>query len=137
MANQNSGGEFFAGLVIGGLIGAAVALMLAPQSGEETRAQLMEKSDEWKTVAGESLADSRAKADAIVADARTRAESILAEARTKAAQVQEQAKEKAAKLPEVGKSAIDEHSSKLKDVASTIASKVKKGDGESDAPAEA
>ena len=32
-------GSFVAGLVIGGLIGAAVGLLLAPESGEEMRGQ--------------------------------------------------------------------------------------------------
>lgn len=33
-------GAFLAGFVIGGLVGAVIALVLAPSSGEETRAQL-------------------------------------------------------------------------------------------------
>ena len=40
MSNDNrhdSGMGFFSGLVLGGLVGAVVAVVLAPQSGEETR----------------------------------------------------------------------------------------------------
>lgn len=36
-------GAFLAGFVIGGLVGSAVALILAPRSGEEMRHQLMER----------------------------------------------------------------------------------------------
>ncbi|HOV52507.1 MAG TPA: nitrogenase component 1, partial [Methanothrix sp.] len=43
-----SRGDFFAGLIIGGLIGAGIALLFAPQSGEETRAFLKEKALELK-----------------------------------------------------------------------------------------
>ena len=60
MSDQNSGGaEFFAGLVIGGLVGAALALLLAPQSGEETRAQIRDKSLEFKDRAEEGVLEAR------------------------------------------------------------------------------
>lgn len=60
MADRNSGGaEFFAGLVIGGLVGAALALLLAPQSGEETRAQIRDKSLEYKDWAEEGMVQAR------------------------------------------------------------------------------
>lgn len=64
MAHQSSGGaEFFAGLVIGGLVGAALALLLAPQSGEETRAQIRDKSLEFKDRAEEGVLEARQRAE--------------------------------------------------------------------------
>jgi gas vesicle protein len=39
-------GAFVAGFLIGGLVGAATALLLAPQSGEETRAAIRDRSIE-------------------------------------------------------------------------------------------
>ena len=36
-------GAFLAGVLAGGLVGAATALLMAPQSGEETRAIIQEK----------------------------------------------------------------------------------------------
>ena len=47
-------GAFLAGFIIGGLVGAAVALVLAPQSGEETRNQLAEQSAEWRNMVNEN-----------------------------------------------------------------------------------
>ena len=44
--NSSDLGAFLAGFVIGGLVGAATAIILAPQSGAETRAQLSTKSSE-------------------------------------------------------------------------------------------
>lgn len=41
--NDSDFGSFLAGFVIGGLVGAAVSLVLAPQSGAETRSQLTRK----------------------------------------------------------------------------------------------
>jgi len=138
MANQNNSGEFFAGFIVGGLLGAAIALLLAPQSGEETRAQIMEKSDEFKNVAGEGLADSRARADAILNDARARAESIVIDAKGKAENIQAQAKLQTVDLKAKGKTAIDEQTGKLKDLAASLAEKVKKSEKtDADASAEA
>ncbi|MCA9896995.1 MAG: YtxH domain-containing protein [Ardenticatenaceae bacterium] len=45
--NSNDLGAFLAGFVIGGLVGAATAIILAPQSGEETRSQIANKSNEF------------------------------------------------------------------------------------------
>lgn len=42
----NSGSSFALGAIIGGLIGAAAALLLAPKSGEETRAEILQKASE-------------------------------------------------------------------------------------------
>lgn len=50
--NDNELGSFLAGFVVGGLVGAAVALILAPQSGSETRSQITGKGQEMQA-AGE------------------------------------------------------------------------------------
>ena len=61
---DNSGdlGSFLAGFVIGGLIGAGVALLMAPQSGEETRALIADKSIELRDRAAETAGDVQTKA---------------------------------------------------------------------------
>jgi len=47
--------NFFVGVLVGGLVGATVAILLAPVSGEEVRTQLQERSirlkDDIKAVA--------------------------------------------------------------------------------------
>ena len=47
--------NFLVGMMMGGLVGATVALLLAPASGEEVRSQIQEQSirlrDEVKSVA--------------------------------------------------------------------------------------
>lgn len=50
----HTAGGFLAGVVLGGLIGAGAALLMAPQSGKKTRARLQEASLELRdqTVAG-------------------------------------------------------------------------------------
>ncbi len=106
MSRNSGGAEFFAGLVIGGLVGATLAILMAPQSGEETRAQLREKSYDLKNTAEESLADTRTRADEILAEARERAEHIVADARTRAEAIQAQARERVAKSTQ-GEDAVE------------------------------
>jgi gas vesicle protein len=67
MLLQNNGAAFFAGLVIGGLVGASVALLLAPQSGQETRAQIRNKSVELKDLAAKRFQDAGHRAQEQVA----------------------------------------------------------------------
>jgi gas vesicle protein len=95
MGSQDGGGEFFAGLIVGGLIGAAMALLMAPQSGEETRAQIRDASLELKDRANETIAEAREKAEAITADARRRAEEITADARKRGEEIVAEARKKA------------------------------------------
>ena len=44
----DSGGGFVAGFILGGLVGAALAIVFAPQSGEETVSMIREKGIELK-----------------------------------------------------------------------------------------
>ena len=61
---DNSGdlGSFLAGFMIGGLIGAGVALLMAPQSGEETRAYIKDKSIELRDQAVDAAGDVQTRA---------------------------------------------------------------------------
>ena len=63
MGSESRGGDFIAGLILGGLIGAAVGLLLAPQTGEETQAQLREKGIELKERVAELSEEARKKAE--------------------------------------------------------------------------
>jgi gas vesicle protein len=75
MAENNGDlGSFLAGFLIGGLIGAATALLMAPQSGEETRAMIREKSIELRDQAMETADEARHRAEATAAEARARAD---------------------------------------------------------------
>jgi len=56
-------GTFLAGLVLGGLVGAAMAMLLAPASGPDTRRQIREKSLELKVQAEQQVEDARKRAE--------------------------------------------------------------------------
>jgi gas vesicle protein len=80
--NNNELGSFLAGFVIGGLVGAATALILAPQSGEETRTQIAGKSQELRNQSGERLQQYRDLADTRTQTYREQAGSAIASARS-------------------------------------------------------
>jgi len=47
--NCGDGKNFFAGILIGGLLGAIIGLLFAPKSGEATRKDLVNEADRWKS----------------------------------------------------------------------------------------
>ena len=56
-------GSFLAGVVIGGLIGAAIGLLLAPQTGDELREHVGEFVDGKKAEWDEAVNEGRAAAE--------------------------------------------------------------------------
>jgi gas vesicle protein len=56
-------GSFLAGVVIGGLIGAALGLLLAPQTGDELREHVGEFVDNKKADWDEAVNEGRAAAE--------------------------------------------------------------------------
>lgn len=59
--------SLLAGIGVGVLIGAAVALILAPQSGQQTRAQIRETADDALGRVRDSIDDLKGKVDDLAA----------------------------------------------------------------------
>jgi gas vesicle protein len=76
MSDRDEFGAFLVGFLVGGLSGAVVALLFAPQSGEETRALIKDKSIELRDRAQQSAEEALAKAEAAAAEARARADEL-------------------------------------------------------------
>lgn len=57
--------KFFAGLALGAVIGAAVALLYAPQSGQETRRMVKEKASAIKEGASKAISKAAVKEKAL------------------------------------------------------------------------
>jgi gas vesicle protein len=74
MSDRDEFGAFLVGFIVGGLAGAVTALLLAPQSGEETRTIIKEKSIELKDKASETVEEASKKAEEAYLEARNRAE---------------------------------------------------------------
>lgn len=75
-----------AGLLIGGLAGAGAMLLLAPQSGKETRAQIQQKTMELRTKTTETVEDA-------LAQAKSKTHQITADVRGKAGELQQHGQE--------------------------------------------
>lgn len=90
MSDNSDFGSFLSGFLIGGLVGGAVALLLAPQSGEETRTLIRDKSVEIKDKTVTSMEEAYARAEQAAADARTRAEELAKIAQSRAEELREQ-----------------------------------------------
>lgn len=102
MSDRDEFGAFLVGFIVGGLTGAIAALLLAPQSGEETRGVIKERAIELKDKAAVTMGEAYNSAEAAAADAVKRAEVLLA-----------QAKETAAELQKKGAVVIEEQKSKI------------------------
>jgi gas vesicle protein len=85
MDNNDSGSSgvgFLSGLVIGAFAGAILALVLAPQSGEETRELIMGKAQEAKGRALDVASDLRDLAGQLADDLRKQADELSKKTRT-------------------------------------------------------
>jgi gas vesicle protein len=109
MSNKSSEfGAFVAGVLIGGLVGAATALLMAPQSGEETRALISEKSIELKDMAATTAEDAIARAEAAAAEARAYAEDLRVKAEEAIASIQKAQDEAVDEIEEAAEEAVEE-----------------------------
>jgi gas vesicle protein len=111
MSDRDEFGAFLVGFIVGGLTGAVVALLFAPQSGEETRALIKDKSIELRDKAQLTAEEAYARAEAAAKEARARAEELAHEARTRAEELAHEARTRGEKfasdVKERGKSAIE------------------------------
>jgi gas vesicle protein len=82
--------------LIGGMLGAGVALLVAPRSGQKTRAMLRDKGNELKNKAVESVEETRSRASQAIED------------------LTQQTREKAATLTQRGKDKVDEQTDPLR-----------------------
>lgn len=92
MRSGERGGGFIAGFLLGGLVGAATALLLTPRSGEETRGSLRETGIELRVKAEEAAAKARLEADELL----TRGKAILEEQKDRVLEAVEEGREAAA-----------------------------------------
>jgi gas vesicle protein len=77
MSDHDDFGVFLIGFVVGGVAGAVAALLLAPQSGEETRALIKDKSIELRDKAAEQAELVASKANEFADQAKTRGKEAI------------------------------------------------------------
>jgi gas vesicle protein len=71
-----SASKFLVGFVVGGAIGAIAGILLAPKSGEETRAMIAEGTRDAIKRADETVKEIQSKADDVVSDLQKKGDEI-------------------------------------------------------------
>jgi gas vesicle protein len=108
-SHHNTTGAALAGLILGGLTGATIGLLFAPQSGNETRTQLMEKTTELRDRTTDRIGDA-------VAQIQSTTEKVTSEVIEKVEEIQHQGEDllvkqldRVSRAAEAGKAAIQHH----------------------------
>jgi gas vesicle protein len=72
------------GMIAGGAVGAVVALLFAPKSGKELRADIRDKAGNLLEGADDNLRAAKTQAGQIVSEAKTRSNQLIDDAKRKA-----------------------------------------------------
>ena len=107
MSDESNFGSFLMGFTVGALAGAIVSLLMAPQSGEETRQVLNEKAIELKEKGAETYEDTKQRAETAYKDAIAKADELAKVAKEKAAEISRSAKVKVEKLADDAAEAVE------------------------------
>jgi gas vesicle protein len=111
MSDRDEFGAFLVGFIVGGLTGAVVALLFAPQSGEETRALIKDKSIELRDKAQQSAEEALARAEQVAQEARARADELAKQVKERGTEVYSTARERGQAIyddvRERGKTAVE------------------------------
>jgi gas vesicle protein len=91
MTEHDSGfGSFLVGFLVGGLTGAVISLLYAPQSGEQTRAVIKEKAIELRDKTTDTFEETYKQAESAATDAVEKAQELIRLAEKKATEVAQQ-----------------------------------------------
>ena len=74
--------KFLAGFIVGGAIGAIAGVLLAPKSGEETRALIADGAKDAVRRADETVKEIQSKADDVVSDMQKRVMKLKKKSKT-------------------------------------------------------
>ena len=143
--SQSNGDGFFKGFVFGGMIGAVLAFLYAPKSGQEMRDDIRRRSREFyddadihfaelKRQAGDVIAEGRRQAellrqqaDAKLRETRAKAEQIISRGRQQATDGAEETAEQAAEVRSKAQNLIEEGKKKVSQTAAKFKSAVEAG----------
>lgn len=119
MAERDEFGAFLIGFIIGGLTGAAISLLMAPQSGEETREYLKERAIELRDKASETASTTADQLGSTATDVRARAGDLANKARTSAEDLRQR-----------GQVVLEEQRNKISSQVQNLRGQAQQGGGE-------
>ncbi len=111
MSDHSNGGEFFKGLLFGGIVGAVAALLYAPKSGKEMREDLRQRTLELQDDAQSKLALAQERAEKLMQQTQAQ----LDELRKEAEAAMQELKDSAADKVTGGKRAVEKEKGRIKD----------------------
>jgi len=126
MSDRDEFGAFLVGFIVGGLTGAVVSLLFAPQSGEETRALIKDKGIELRDKASVSAEQAIARANAAADEARARANELASQMRERGMSMYDDAKTR-------GTAMYEDAKSRGKSVVESVRSRTSKKEEEAEA----
>lgn len=121
------GGSGFGAFLIGGLLGAVIALLFAPRSGEETREMLAEKANEYWGQAGDVYNTGVERVTEAVDSGAVVAGEKSEQLRAKIDEARERLQEQVAKSAEVAKGKVTEAAPVVKEAVDKAAEGTKTG----------
>ncbi|MCR4440218.1 MAG: YtxH domain-containing protein [bacterium] len=95
---NKEGGAFLKGFLIGGAVGAIIALLYAPKSGKETREDIKKRTEEFLEEADREVSELKRRAATLVGEGRRRAAELAEEAEEKVEQAKGAVAEKTGRL---------------------------------------
>ena len=114
MSERDEFGAFLVGFIVGGLTGAVAALLFAPQSGEETRAVIKERSIELRDKAAADAEDAWKRAEAAAIDARHKAEELSRQAMAQSEEITLKARKRGEEFVESTRETVKKATGRIK-----------------------
>lgn len=120
--NNNLTKGLLLGFLAGGAVGAILALLYAPKSGKEFRADIKNKADDYLEEADKYLSEAKDKAMDLINEGRKRSEKIIKDAKSKsddilkdAEKIFHDAKVKTSDVVHSGKAKVESEAGRIKD----------------------
>jgi gas vesicle protein len=114
MSERDEFGAFLVGFIVGGLTGAVAALLFAPQSGEETRAVIKERSIELRDKANVEAEEAWKRAEAAAIEAREKAEELTKQVLAQGEEISLKARKRGEELVESTKESVKKATGRAK-----------------------
>ena len=111
MSNNGNGGEFFKGLIFGGIVGAVAALLYAPKTGREMRDEIRHRSLDLRDDVDAKLELAQRRAEKLM----QQTEAELADLRKDAEAALKELRDSAEAKVSGGKAAIDKGKDRIKE----------------------
>lgn len=117
--------DFIIGVFVGGIVGAAAGLLLAPKSGRDLREDVVSQAGSLRERSAELTSSAKEKTAELSSAAKEKTAELTSSAKEKTAELSAAAKEKTAEISAAAKEKTAQLSSQIKEQSSNLVDKVK------------